>query len=76
MNEQNVRSILLKLENRTLTYEVVYMLRNNDMRDYSIIGDKRISKTLAGDGWKDETDNREVLNESVDSFIKATRKKR
>lgn len=70
MNVNNIKGIKVRLPERTLVYEVVYMLRCNDLRDYSAYGDRRITKDLMGDGWKDQTDKREVLNENVDDFIK------
>jgi hypothetical protein len=68
MNSRNVKAIKTKQAGRTLTYEVVYLLRKNDLR-FSVPDKRRMTKDNLGDGWREEHDTREVLNEHVDDFI-------
>jgi len=73
MNKQNVRAIKVKHTNpktettRDLIYEVVYNLKNNDLRFE--VADRRTMGKEIGDGWRSETTDRSVLNEHVDDFI-------
>ena len=70
MNSKNVNSIKVNYEHRTLTYEVVFFTRLNDLRSPGVYGDKRTAGSNIGDGWNDEYDIRHLLNENVDGFIK------
>lgn len=70
MNKQNVRAIKVKTQAetpKTLTYEVVFLLRKNDLR--FDVADRRTMGRDIGDGWRSDHDQREVLNEHVDEFI-------
>jgi len=73
MNERNVKAIKVMTqptngdEPRELTYEVVQILKLNDLR--FDMDDRRRVGSVIGDGWRKDTDQRDVLNEHVDSFI-------
>lgn len=73
MNKQNVRAIKTEVTNpktgkvRNLIYEVVYLLRKNDLR-FDVDDKRKIGKDI-GDGWRSEHDTREVLNDHVNDFI-------
>jgi len=73
MKQQNVRAIKTEVTNpktgkvRELLYEVVFLLRKNDLRDD--IPDKRKIGKAIGDGWRSEHDTREVLYDHVNDFI-------
>ncbi len=73
MNKQDVKAIKTEVTNpktgkvRELLYEVVFLLRKNDLR-FDIPDKRKIGKAV-GDGWRSEHDTREVLNEHVDDFI-------
>ena len=70
MNVRNVKGIKVKHEDRDLIYEVVFFTRINDLRSPGVYGDKRKAGNNIGDGWNDETNQRHLLNDNVDSFIK------
>ena len=73
MNSRNVRAVKVKHTNpksgetRNLIYEVVFLLRKNDLRFE--VSDRRSMGKEIGDGWRSEDSNREVLNDYVDDFI-------
>ena len=73
MNSRNVRAVKVKHTNpkdgetRDLIYEVVFLLRKNDLRFE--VADRRTMGKEIGDGWRSEHTNREVLNDNVDTFI-------
>ncbi len=73
MNKQDVKAIKTEVTNpktgkvRELLYEVVFLLRKNDLR-FDIPDKRKIGKAV-GDGWRSEHDTREVLNDHVDDFI-------
>ena len=76
MNSQDVKEIKYITqptngsEPREITEEVVFFLRNgNDLRSPGAYGDRRRVGNNIGDGWNDETNRREVLNEEVDARI-------
>lgn len=79
MNKQNVRAIKTEVTNpktgkvRNLIYEVVYLLRKNDLR-FDVDDKRKIGKDI-GDGWRSEHDTREVLNDHVDDFITNLKRK-
>ena len=75
MNSRNVRAVKVKTTNtktgetRKLIYEVVFLLRKNDLRFE--VADRRTMGKEIGDGWRSEHTHREVLNDHVDEFIKS-----
>ena len=70
MNPRNIKGIKLKTPNGHLIYEVVFFLRSgNDLRSPGAYGDKRRVGNNIGDGWNDETNRREVLNEHVEEMV-------
>lgn len=69
MNARNVKGIKVNYPDRSLTYEVVFFTRINDLRSPGVYGDRRTVGNNIGDGWNDETDIRHLLNDNVDNFI-------
>jgi hypothetical protein len=75
MKHSNVTSIEVELEGdnpRTLTYTVELFRKINDLR-YAVgfQSDKRSIGNNIGDGWADQTDQRDVLFDHVDQFIES-----
>jgi len=73
MKHSNVTSIEVELEGenpRTLTYTVELFRKINDLRHaVGFQSDKRSIGNNIGDGWADQTDQRDLLFDHVDQFI-------